>query len=60
MKYAGMPWGMWALFHSSFEKTLQDVLNYDPTEARQVAHNAKTRYRQIIEELPEFEKGDRF
>ncbi len=60
MKYAGMPWGMWALFHSSFEKALQDVLNYDPIEARQVAHNAKIRYRQIIEDLPEFEKGDRF
>ena len=29
-------------------------------EAKQIAHNAKTRYRKVIEDLPEFEKGDRF
>ena len=60
MKYAGMPWGMWALFHSSFEKALISVLNCDPAEAKRISHDAKTRYRQIIEDLPEFEKGDRF
>ena len=60
MKYAGMPWGMWVLFHSSFEKALVNVLSYSTEEAKQIAHNAKIRYRKIIEDLPEFEKGDRF
>ena len=60
MKYAGMPQGMWILFQNSFEKALRNALNYSTPEARQITRKAKTRYRQIIEDLPEFEKGDRF
>ena len=34
MKYAGMPFGMWALFAGSFQKQLTAVLDYDAdTEA---------------------------
>ncbi len=29
MKYAGMPFGMWALFSGSFQKQLIAVLCYD-------------------------------
>ena len=29
MKYAGMPFGMWALFAGSFQKQLTTVLGYD-------------------------------
>ena len=29
MKYAGMPFGMWVLFASSFQKQLTAVLGYD-------------------------------
>lgn len=60
MKYGGMPWGMWVLFRASFEKALIGVLNCDPAEAKRISHDAGARYRQIIEDLPEFEKGDRF
>ena len=60
MQYAGMPWGMWALFGGSFRRQLTAVLGYDPETAGEVARKAKPRYRAIIDELPEFEKADRF
>ena len=60
MKYCGMPMGMWALFSRSFEQRLTDVLGYDRETARAIRKAAKPRYREIIAELPEFEKGDRF
>ena len=34
MKYAGMPFGMWMLFASSFQKQLTAVLGYDAVTAR--------------------------
>ena len=60
MKYAGMPFGMWALFAPSFRKQLTAVLGYDAATARAITKNAKPQYRQIIRRLPEFEKADRF
>ena len=34
MKYAGMPFGMWALFAGSFQKQLTAVLGYDAATAQ--------------------------
>ncbi len=60
MKYAGMPMGMWALFAGSFQKQLTDVFGCDADTAKAAAKKAKSRYREIIAQLPEFERGDRF
>ena len=60
MKYIGMPMGMWALFALSFRKQLTAVFGYDADAAREIAKKAKLKYREIIAEVPEFEKGDRF
>lgn len=60
MKYAGMPLGMWALFARSFRQQLTAVLGYDADTAKAITQRAKSRYKAIIVELPEFEKADRF
>lgn len=60
MKYIGMPMGMWALFAGSFRRQLTAVLGYDAAAAKTITRNAKGRYREILRDLPEFEKGDRF
>ena len=60
MKYMGMPAGMWALFAKSFKVQLSKVFGYSADEAYKIAEAAKPKYRQIISDLPEFEKGDRF
>ena len=60
MKYAGMPWGMWALFSGSFQKQLTTVFGYDEKTAKEVRQKAKPKYQEIIAGLPEFEKADRF
>ena len=60
MKYAGMPWGMWALFSGSFRDKLVTVFGYDETAAAAVMKKAKPKYAEIISKLPEFEKEDRF
>lgn len=60
MKYFGMPAGMWALFGNSFRKQLTEIFGYDADTAKQITRKAKEKYRQIIGELPEFEKADRF
>ena len=60
MKYMGMPLGMWLLYRKSFRERLVSVLGFSPREAEKIAEKAKLRYREIIEKLPEFEKGDRF
>ena len=41
MKYAGMPFGMWALFAPSFRKQLTAVLGYDADAARAIVKKAK-------------------
>ena len=60
MKYAGMPMGMWALFAGSFQKQLTAVFGYDAAAARAITKKAKPKYRQILADVPEFEKADRF
>ena len=60
MKYMGMPFGMWVLFSDSFQKQLTAVFGYDADSANGIARKAKQRYKEIIFELPEFEKADRF
>ena len=60
MKYAGMPFGMWALFGTSFERNLITVFELDGGASKVVTSKAKQKYKEIIRKLPEFEKGDRF
>lgn len=60
MKYAGMPFGMWALFGTSFERNLITVFELDGDASKVVTSKAKQKYKEIIRKLPEFEKGDRF
>ena len=60
MKYIGMPFGMWTLFVPSFRKQLTAVFGYDADTAKDITKKAKLKYKVIIHELPEFEKGDRF
>ncbi len=60
MKYIGMPMGMWALFAGSFRKQLTAVFGYDAAAAKTVTKKAKPKYKEIIRDLPEFEKTDRF
>ena len=60
MKYAGMPTGMWMLFSKSFCKQLTEVFKYDADTAKSITRQAKPRYKEIISDLPEFEKEDRF
>ena len=60
MKYSGLPAGMWLLFSGSFRRQLCTVLKYDIKTAGEITAKAKTKYREIIASVPEFEKGDRF
>ena len=60
MKYIGMPLGMWLLFGKSFEKNLTAVFGCGAAEAKGVMRKAKGKYKELIGNLPEFEKGDRF
>ena len=60
MKYMGMPLGMWLLYRKSFREHLVSVLGCTEQEAREISEKTKPKYREIIEKLPEFEKGDRF
>ena len=60
MKYMGMPLGMWLLYRKSFREHLVSVLGFTAREAKEIAEKAKPKYREVIEKLPDFEKGDRF
>ena len=60
MKYMGMPMGMWTLFASSFRSHLTDVFGYDTETAKAITTKAKPKYKEIIADIPEFEKADRF
>ena len=60
MKYMGMPLGMWALFAKSFRRQLTAVFGYDDAVAREIAEKAKPKYKEVIRDLPAFEKADRF
>lgn len=60
MKYFGMPCGMWILFKGSFQRNLNTVLGIDNRNAVKITAQAKRKYKEIIDMLPEFEKGDIF
>ena len=60
MNYIGMPAGMWALFHHSFQENMVTVLGTSRVEAAETAKKAHKRYKGIIAKLPAFEKDDRF
>ena len=55
-----MPAGMWKIFRKSFRKALVTDLGYDSENASEIMKKACSRYKEIIEKLPEFEKEDRF
>ena len=58
--YLGMPFGMWTLFAPSFRNQLTAVFGYGTNTEKAITKKTKPKYREIISELPEFEKGDRF
>ena len=60
MKYAGMPMGMWMLFHRSFTHQLTAVLGQSAESAKATEKAAKQEYQRIIARVPDFEPGDRF
>ena len=60
IRYAGLPMAMWILFARSFRRQLTGVFGYSPSTAKGIVRKAKKRYREILREIPEFEKGDRF
>ncbi|MCM1124309.1 MAG: L-2-amino-thiazoline-4-carboxylic acid hydrolase [Eubacterium sp.] len=60
MKYIGMPIGMWMLFSGSFTEQLSETLHFDAETAKKIKRQAKPKYQEIITNLPEFERGDRF
>ncbi len=60
MKYSGMPAGMWFIYRRSFQRALANDLKKSQDEAKQIMAKAKTKYREIIGRLPEFEKDDIF
>ena len=52
--------GMWALFSDSFTKNLTEVFGIEKNGAKEIARKAKPKYKELISELPEFEKADCF
>lgn len=52
--------GMWMVFHGSFERQLTEKFGLSAQEAKTFTAGAKPKYREIITDLPEFEKEDRF
>lgn len=60
MKYIGTPVGFWLLFAGSFQNQLSVVFGYDKATAKRITQDSKLKYKEIIEKLPEFEKGDRY
>ena len=57
MKYAFLPRGMWTVFRPTFERELYRMSKAD---APSVMDRAAVRYQEILQPIPEFEKGDRF
>ncbi|ADK14831.1 MULTISPECIES: L-2-amino-thiazoline-4-carboxylic acid hydrolase [Clostridium] len=57
MKYGFFPRMMWFAFHGSFEKQLHIMTGDDP---KIVMKKAKIVYQRILEEIPEFDKNDKF
>lgn len=60
MRYFGLPAGICAFFKRSFRFNLSAILGYSEGKAKAVTKAAKSKYKEIVLKLPEFEKGDRF
>lgn len=58
MRYGFMQRVMWADFHSSFKKAIHTVL--DENDADGVMKCAKKKYREILADIDEFDRGSRF
>ena len=58
MRYGFFPKTMWKLFNGSFKRQLKKEL-HEP-KVGTVMKNAKKRYKEIVESIQEFDKGDRF
>ena len=57
MKYGFIPRGMWLIFHRSFEKQLP-LLTKDDLQI--IMKKARSSYRDILCDIPNFDKEDRF
>ena len=51
---------MWVLFAASFRRQLTAVFGYDKAAAASITKASKSRYKEIIARLPEFEREDQF
>ncbi len=60
MRYLGMPAGMWVLYKKSFTNAMVTELGYSKSKSAEIMRNAKPKYIEIIDKLPEFEKVDQF
>ncbi len=60
MKYIGMPSAVWQFFCRSFEKNLPVFFDISKADAKYIMVKTKGKYKEIIGNLPEFEKGDHF
>ena len=51
---------MWLIYRKSFRKHLSSVLGYDEKKSGTIMRSAGKKYREIIDQMPEFERADRF
>ncbi len=58
MKYGFMQKLMWAGYKSTFKKHLSETLREEDPKA--VIKEAHKKYKEILSDIPEFDKGDRF
>ncbi len=57
MKYGLLPKTMWAVFAPTFKKNLHIISAQNPNA---IMKNAHARYREILNQVQEFDKGDNF
>lgn len=55
-----MPHLMWVMFNKSFRKQLVETFNESLSSSKEITKLAKIKYKEIIKDLPEFDKKDMF
>lgn len=60
MKYDLMCKAMWKIFDKSFVNELNNVFKYNKQESKEINKKAKIKYKEILKDINEFEKEDRF
>lgn len=60
MKYDLMCKAMWKIFDKSFVNELNNVFKYNKQERKEINKKAKIKYKEILKDINEFEKEDRF